>query len=182
MALNSDWPVIVRVAQLLRQEVPAALALVDATDNAVPGAVTFTTPTPGADDFQAFYDVSPESGSLRVNVVPAGQRDERGFQTYGSGTGQANRDEDMHFSILILSTDATEDTRVYGYATRLATACVQVLIRYPDLSVPAPLSYPALVAHVALGPIDRVPGEEDRPMDLTSLVIPGAARVRRWAS
>ncbi len=182
MALLSDWPIIIRIRQLLVQELPAALAGIDAADNAIPGTTTFTTPVPGSDDISAFYDEAPESGAIRVNVIPAGRRSERGFQTYGAGAGQANRDEDFAFDIIVSSTDATEDTRVYGYCTRIASACVAVMIRYPDLSVPAPLSYPALAAHVALGQIDRMPGEEDRPMDLTSLVIPGAARVRRWAS
>lgn len=136
----------------------------------------------GEDDVQVFYDESPESGDVRVNLVPAGVRSPREFQLFGPGTGQAQRDEDVEIDIVVMSDDATDDTLAFRKCCRVVAGILEVLMRYPDLRVPAPLDLPALAMHVGIGSTDRLRGEEDRPMDKTSLVVPLRIRTRRVVS
>ena len=88
--------------------------------------------------------------------------------------GIAEEAELVSLDIIVRSTDASEGAtgETYWIAARWARATVAVLVRYPRLDVPAPLSYGHMAHGIRIGATDRPRDEEDRPVDLGSIVIP----------
>lgn len=140
--------VVARVKALQAQYLATETALIDTRNNAIGDDAnnSFTTPTLASGDFQAYVDQSHSAVTLTVR--DAGSVRNREFQATVGGLATGTSPDatlprlDRSFRIEIVVRASAKDSTGGAFGARricnrVADAAHVIMMRYPDLSIPA---------------------------------------------